>query len=44
MVKMIKLEDDVYQDLSSLGQFKETYNDIIKRLLKTYQKSQGGKK
>ncbi len=38
MTKMVKLEDETYEELSSIGQFKETYDDIVKRLLATYRK------
>jgi len=41
MVKLIKLEDETYEELSSIGQFKETYSDIIKRLLKSYKEKKG---
>lgn len=36
MVRMVKLDEEVYQDLTSLGYFKETYSDIIRRVVEFY--------
>ena len=34
--KIVKLHPDVHKELGELGQFGETYNDIVKRLIKYY--------
>ena len=36
----IKVDDDVYQELNDIGKKSETYNDIIKRLLEAYRRTQ----
>lgn len=38
MAKMVKLDDDVYQRLSSLGEFKESYSDVVRKLVDFYEK------
>lgn len=44
MAKMVKLDDDVYERLSSLGEFKESYSDVVKKLVDYYQEEKGVKK
>lgn len=39
LAKQIKLNDDVYNELTSIGHKNETYNDIVKRLLEFYRRS-----
>lgn len=34
MTKTVKLDDDVHKDLGNLGKLGETYNDVIRRLIK----------
>jgi len=36
--KNISMSDETYMELDKLGRYKETHEDILKRLLKTYQK------
>jgi predicted CopG family antitoxin len=38
MPKQIKLNDDVYEELTDIGRKNETYSDIVKRLLEFYKK------
>ena len=40
LAKQIKLNDDVYSELTAIGHKNETYNDIVKRLLDLYKRSQ----
>ena|GEM_PF-4183063 len=37
--KQIKLQDDTYEELTSIGRKSETYDDIVKRLLDVYKRS-----
>ena len=39
MIKMVKLEDETHEKLTSLGKKNETYDDIINRLLATVEVS-----
>ena len=34
MTKSVKLEDDIHKELGNLGKTSETYNDVIRRLIK----------
>ena len=34
MTKTVKLDDDVHNELGDLGKLGETYNDVIRRLIK----------
>lgn len=43
MAKIVKLDDDVYQDVASVGEFKESYSDVIRRLVKFYKNAKGTK-
>jgi predicted CopG family antitoxin len=36
MVRVVKLDEDVYQGLAALGKFQETYSDVIRRLYEFY--------
>jgi predicted CopG family antitoxin len=36
MVRVVKLDEDVYQGLAALGKFQETYSDVIGRLYEFY--------
>ena len=38
MTKMVRLNDDTYEDVLSLGQFRETMDDIISKCVKSYKK------
>ena len=37
--KQIKLRDDTYDELTSIGHKNETYDDIVRRLLDVYKRS-----
>ena len=36
MIKLVKLKDDTHAELNSIGLRGETFDDIIKRLIKEY--------
>ena len=36
--KQIKVQDDTYEELTSLGKKNETYDDIIKRCIQSYKR------
>ena len=38
MVKQIKVQDNTYDELTSLGKKNETYDDIIRKLIDVYRK------
>lgn len=38
MTKMVKLKEDTHQELLSLGEFRETMDDIIAKCIKSYKK------
>ena len=40
MTKMVRLNDDTYEEVLSLGQFRETMDDIINRCVKFYKEKQ----
>ena len=37
--KQIKLRDETYDELTAIGHKNETYDDIVRRLLDSYKKS-----
>jgi len=37
--KQIKLQDETYDELTSIGRKNETYDDIVRRLLDVYKRS-----
>jgi negative regulator of replication initiation len=34
--KWIRVHEDVYDDISAMGEFKESFNDILRRLVSSY--------
>ena len=38
MVKLVKLKDDTHAELNEIGLRGETFDDIIKRLIREYKK------
>jgi predicted CopG family antitoxin len=38
-LKMIRVEDDVHDELSKLGSVGQTYNDVIKMLVEHWKKT-----
>lgn len=39
LARQIKVDDDVYEELTDLGKKNETYNDIIRRILDVYKRN-----
>lgn len=42
--KLMKVDPDVHKALGEVGQWGETYSDIIRRLIKHYKETAGEKK
>ena len=42
--KQIKLRDETYDELTAIGHKNETYDDIVKRLLELYKRTERPKK
>ena len=38
MTKMVRVNDDTYEDMLSLGEFRETMDHIISKCIKSYKK------
>ena len=44
MVKLIKVDEDIHERLTKMGQKNETYSDIIRKLLDAVEEEKGKQK
>jgi hypothetical protein len=44
MVKLIKVKDETHKELSKLGSYGDTMDDIINKCIQAYKKHEGSKK